>query len=349
MKRYLKHLQHALPWLLLLLGMDVFSSFLLWVVDSRAFPALSAAILLTSLLLFSAVSAVLACRGNSREKAFLAFLETPDEYQEELLLKSLGASQAHAVRLLGANLRERRDACRHLETRLEEYEEYVESWAHETKMPLSLLSLLLDNRRDSLPEPVVHRLDYVRNRMQEFIDQMLYYARLKSARKDYLFERFPLLPCIREILEDYRPLLEEKQFRITLPSAEAHVYTDRRGLLFLIRQLVSNSVKYSAQSPALCFDYREDASGCRLDIRDNGTGVKACDLPYIFEKGFTGDSGENRKRATGMGLYLAAEIAREIGLSLEASSQWGQGFEIRISFPKVETPANLTKLHRTGY
>ena len=185
--------------------------------------------------------------------------------------------------------------------------------------------------------------------MQEFIDQMLYYARLKSARKDYLFERFPLLPCIREILEDYRPLLEEKQFRITLPSAEAHVYTDRRGLLFLIRQLVSNSVKYSARSPALRFDYREDASGCRLDIRDNGTGVKACDLPYIFEKGFTGDSGENRKRATGMGLYLAAEIAREIGLSLEASSQWGQGFEIRISFPKVETPANLTKLHRTGY
>ena len=158
MKRYLKHLQHALPWLLLLLGMDVFSSFLLWVVDSRAFPSLSAAILLTSLLLFSAVSAVLACRGNSREKAFLAFLETPDEYQEELLLKSLGASQAHAVRLLGANLRERRDACRHLETRLEEYEEYVESWAHETKMPLSLLSLLLDNRRDSLPEPVVYRL-----------------------------------------------------------------------------------------------------------------------------------------------------------------------------------------------
>lgn len=338
MKRYLKYLQQHLPWLLLLLGMDAFSSFLLWVADIEAFLALTAAILLASLLLFSAVGAVLIFRENNREKAFLSFLETPDEYNEELLLKSLGSAQAHAVRRLGATLRERQNACAHLETRLCEYEEYVESWAHETKMPLSLLTILLDNRRDSLPEPVIYKLDYIRNRMQEFIDQMLYYARVKGARKDYLFEHLPLLPCIGEILEDYRPLLEEKQFHVTLLPDEAYVYTDRLALLFLLRQMISNSVKYCAiaKTPELRFDFREDSTNCLLYIRDNGIGVKSCDLPYIFEKGFTGDSGEDRKRATGMGLYLAGEIAKDLGLTLDAASQWGQGFEMKISFPKVE-------------
>ena len=49
MKRYLNYLQQYLPWLLLLLGMDVFSSFLIWVADIEAFLALTAAILLASL------------------------------------------------------------------------------------------------------------------------------------------------------------------------------------------------------------------------------------------------------------------------------------------------------------
>ena len=52
---------------------------------------------------------------------------------------------------------------------------------------------MLDNRRDALPEAVGFKLDYVRNRMQAFIDQMLYYARLRGARRDYRFERLALL------------------------------------------------------------------------------------------------------------------------------------------------------------
>ena len=72
-----------------------------------------------------------------------------------------------------------------------------------------------------------------------------------------------------------------------------------------------------------------------MSVRDNGRGVRSCDLPYIFEKGFTGHSGEGRKEATGMGLYLAWEIAEDLGLQLEAGSQWGKGFEMRIVFPVV--------------
>ena len=71
-----------------------------------------------------------------------------------------------------------------------------------------------------------------------------------------------------------------------------------------------------------------------LCIKDNGQGVRTCDLPFVFEKGFTG-GGAVTKRATGMGLYLAREVAKDMGLSLEARSTWGEGFELWIGFPRV--------------
>ena len=68
-----------------------------------------------------------------------------------------------------------------------------------------------------------------------------------------------------------------------------------------------------------------------LIIRDNGCGVKACDLPHIFEKGFTGDSGETRKKSTGMGLYLGKQLADALKIDIVVKSEWMHGFEISLS------------------
>ena len=169
---------------------------------------------------------------------------------------------------------------------------------------------------------------------------------------------------MEEVLEDYRILLEEKAFRVvvSIPGQKrpdktcslsekmdgkmsgmmqeqgvaAAVYADRRALHFLLAQVISNAVKYSRENPELEITFIPTGHSRTLLVRDNGMGVRACDLPHIFDKGFTGDSGENRQKATGMGLYLVRELAREMNLTLEAESEWGEGFEIRILFPRVD-------------
>lgn len=330
-----KRIMQYIPWLCLCLGIDGFAVLLLWIADVKALRALAATIVLATVLMFAAISAVLLFLEQGRERAFRDFLDAPDEYHEKYLQKHLSGSQADDIHRLALVLREKQDAASALQTRLEEYEEYVETWAHETKMPLSLLALLLDNRREELPEQVGFKLDYIQSRLQESIDQMLFYARIKGMRKDYLFEHISVDSVIREVLEDYRPLLEEKGFRTILPDTDVPVYTDRRSFRFLLQQIISNAVKYSAEQPELRFVLVPGERTCVLSVRDNGTGVKSCDLPFLFEKGFTGDCGENRKKATGMGLYLASEIAKDLKLTLEADSQWGKGFEMRILFPVV--------------
>ncbi len=336
----MKLLLRYTPWLMLLLVVNGFAALLLWLADTQAFYAMVTAILLFTALLFTALCYGLIRRERKKEEAFLDFLGNPDEYHEELLLKTVSAAQREPVVSLGRILRAKQAAYTEIQEQWNDYEEYVESWAHETKIPLSLLTLLLDNRREELPASTAVKLDHIRNHMQESIDQMLYYARLKSATKDYLFEYVNIRECIAELLEDYKPLLEEKEFRIRCSLSLDTVYSDRRGLRFLLGQLISNSIKYCGEKPELCFQSFPKGNRHILSVKDNGIGVRACDLPYIYEKGFTGDSGESRKRATGMGLYLVKEMAKDLNLSLHADSQWNKGFEMQISFPVVEEEKN---------
>lgn len=346
-------LRRQLPWFFVLLSVDGMAVLFLWLADVRAFHALAGAMLLATLLLFAAIFSVISHQEQKKGRAFEIFLGNPGEYEEEALLKLCSSEEREWLLLLGRVLREKEAAANELLTRVSDYEEYVEAWAHEAKAPLSLLTLLLDNRRDELPEQVAFRLDYIRSHIQEFVNQMLFYARLKGTQKDYLFEYVGLGDCVREVLEDYRPLLEEKGFRITVAIPEFQVYTDRRGILFLLSQLVSNACKYcdaktvaagngprpgcgEAATPELVLEAAREGGQYVLSVRDNGIGVRGCDLPYIFEKGFTGDSGDGRKRATGMGLYLAKGIAGELKVSLAAESEWGNWFEMKVVFPVVE-------------
>ena len=336
MKRNGSYLRQYLPWLGLLLGVDALAALLLWLVDARAFAAMTAVIVLATVFLFAGVCAVLCARSKRREQAFTAFLTTPDAAHEQALCRLLSPAESRSAHLLGETLRAQQQTIAQLQAQMDDYENYVELWAHEVKTPLALLTLVLDNRRDTLPEAVGFKLDYVRNRMQAFIDQMLYYARLRGARRDYRFERLTLRGCIDEVLDDYRPLLEEKGFRVEIRPTDETVFADRRGLCFLLGQVVSNSVKYALDAPVLTFSLENGGTATVLSIRDNGPGVRACDLPYVFEKGFTGDSGHEKNKATGMGLYLAREVAKDLGLTLTAASDWGAGFAVRVSFPVVE-------------
>ena len=161
----------------------------------------------------------LAKKERKRKKAFDEFLAMPDSYHEEQLLHDAENLQAE-IRSFSQILHEQMDQCAQTKLQLNDYEEYVEAWAHEVKTPLALLTFMLDNHRDELSEDVVCKLDRINCQMQRYIDQMLYYARLKGARKDYRFESVDTETCVKEVLEDFTPLLEEQKIQVQLDIKE---------------------------------------------------------------------------------------------------------------------------------
>ncbi|MFR5027615.1 MAG: hypothetical protein ACLTDF_01400 [Coprococcus sp.] len=93
---------------------------------------------------------------------------------------------------------------------------------------------MVDNRRDELPHNVVMKMDNVTSQMQNYVDQMLYYARLKSDSKDYLMESIDVEECVDEVIADYRSLLEERAYgsesvlrmeRCTVTAGDCSLYS----------------------------------------------------------------------------------------------------------------------------
>ena len=335
MKQFWKILKRCAPWLLLLLIIDVFSTLLLWLCDAQAFPFLIGLIVLASLVLFSAAVLIFYLKEQQKQALFQAFLTEPDAVNTEKLLGAVCQQERGQLYLLVSILQEKERRIQKMEESLRDYEEYVEGWAHETKTPLSLLTMILDNRADELSPSLQAKLEYVRSQFQEDITQILYYARLGSSTKDYRFEVVHLQSALEEIMDDYAPLLEEKQFLVENRLQSETVYTDRRGFQFMLGQIISNAIKYSGDDPRLTVSLQQSTAAEILIIADNGIGVKSYDLPYIFQKGFTGDSTDGRKKATGMGLYLTKKMADDLNLQLEAESQWGKGLSVFIIFPRV--------------
>ena len=331
MKQNLKYLATYLPWLLVLLVFDLFTAILLWLSDVRKFQVLILLYLLASLLLFFILSFLLIRKERKKAATYKAFIDNPKMDTELELLRLSSASEKESIEEIANALYQRQAEIGKLNSLLAEYEDYVEKWAHEIKLPLSLLSLLLDNQSDQLPEDTAFKLDYVKNQIQGNVSQILFYYRVKSEKNDFLFEYLDLEECIKDLLENFDPLLKEKKFTIKVENIQGICYTDQRSFEFILSQILANSIKYSSDKPELNIYISKDKGRTSLIIRDNGCGVKGCDLPHIFEKGFTGDSGDTRKKSTGMGLYLVKQLADALKIEITVKSEWMQGFEITLS------------------
>lgn len=333
MNCFWKSIKRNALWLFALLIMDIFSALLLWLTDVQAFWTLLILILLWSFMFFVVVLAYVNIKEKKKQKIFQTFISDPDVVNEEKLLQVVSQQEREQIQLLALVLRDNRLRLCNLSEELRDYEEYVESWVHEAKTPLALLTMIMDNRADELPFEIQTKLDYVCNQLQEDITQMLYYARLKSSTKDYRFEELDLQSLLKDVLADYELLLEEKHFVIKNEVKEEQVFTDRRGLQFMLGQIISNVIKYSTDNPMLTISTQHTTREIILSITDNGSGVKSYDLPYIFQKGFTGDSANNRNKATGMGLYLTKKMADDLNLKLDVQSEYNSFFKISIRFP----------------
>ena len=219
-----------------------------------------------------------------------------------------------------------------------EYEDYIEAWAHEIKIPLSLMTLVLENRREDMSAPVYEKMTYTNRKMQNYVTQMLYYARLKAIHKDYVMEMISLQEVCRDVVEEYGEYADAERIEWRIQVGTEQVLTDRKGLHFVLEQVLNNACKYVDRQKKCSYieitSYQEkDVTW--LQVADNGLGAEESELPFLFDKGFTGKTVMGQAKATGMGLYLVGEMAKDLSIQLDIESKVGEGFRIRMGFPVI--------------
>lgn len=162
----------------------------------RVFQALFVLLILTTAILFFVISIVLVAKERKKVDAYRTFISNPDKRTEIELLRLCNVSEKEMVKDVAEALYTKQTEIENVSSLLLEYEEFVETWAHEIKLPLSLLNLVLDNQSDNLPKDIQYKLDYVRNQIQGNVSQILFYYRVKGDKKDFLFENVDLKECI---------------------------------------------------------------------------------------------------------------------------------------------------------
>lgn len=271
------------------------------------------------------------CVGDAQCPLWLTeFVDEPEVFEERQVFEALRSLVKVANDRVAASRRAGED-----------YREYIETWVHEAKTPIAAARLMVEALADEAPDAQERAaaLEAELDRMEGYVEQALFFARSETLERDYLIRSHSLSNLVSMAVRANARALISAHMAPCLDDLSYVVFTDEKWMLFILGQVIQNSVKYARPHGAqIAFSAAlADRGGAHervvLRVDDNGRGVSAADLPRVFERGFTGDAGRDTAHATGIGLYLVSRLCAKMGIGVSADSVPGEGFTVRFSFP----------------
>ena len=212
---------------------------------------------------------------------------------------------------------------------LQEYKEYVETWVHEIKLPIATVNMILANHT----EEDYGIADEI-NRMENYVEQALFYARSNDVEKDYLIKKVSLKQVIQEVILKNKKRLRGMKAGINIHQLDTEVNSDGKWLAFMVGQVIDNSIKYGKEEGLSIEIYSEKhENAILLHICDNGQGIKETEISKVFQKGFTGSNGRKGANSTGIGLYLCKKLCDRLEHNITVASKEGEGTKVTFVFP----------------
>lgn len=218
-----------------------------------------------------------------------------------------------------------------LEDSQKEYKEYLESWIHEIKMPITAAHLICENHKEEHTKRILLELDKIEND----VEKILYFVRMEQVYQDYLIHPVNLRKVVMSAIRAEKRRFIQYGLQIELEMEDTVVSTDEKWVEFILKQIFSNSMKYRKSTGAVLNIYTEKGEKQKsLILEDNGCGISEEDMGRIFEKGFTGKNGRmENSHATGMGLYLCKRLCEKLGIGIFCESEPGIYTRMILTFP----------------
>lgn len=276
-------------------------------------------------------------RGQALGVLTVAHADSGRSYDEEdfTIMKVVTARFALAIN----------NACLYNEARnaIHEREALLSVASHELKNPLTSLigyTSLLQRRSDPtapLGTREQHYIDTIAeqgHRLMKMLDVLLDMAQLESGR--LVLQRFPLdlSQVVTSVIADMMPMLAQHTIHFVAPEQPTILLGDELRLDQVIRNLISNAVKYTPQGGPVYVRIKHEETHAVLEVQDDGIGIPADALPTLFQQfSRAKNAAGGRIRGLGLGLYVVKEIVQLHGGTISVQSQEGQGSTFTISLP----------------
>lgn len=313
----------------------------MYLIGARKQDVVYAAVLDAMIIIITVLAGFLGY--SSKVKALSKALERPVEEQAQL------PEAADDVEMLYHRLLENQSIARSesessAAIRQSQMRDYYSMWVHQIKTPISAMKLLLEAEREELGQLICDdeqsqcllsdNMDSFEDelfRIEEYVSMALQYQRVSSTENDFVLEKVSVDGVIRDTIKKYAKIMIRRHIGMNYSGTVQEVYTDGKWLAFILEQLLSNAIKYTPQG-VVTIETAEEKDRFFITIKDTGIGIKAEDLPRVFEKGYTGYNGHADKKATGIGLYLCRQMADKLGHTIRMESEIGKGTKVWIGF-----------------
>lgn len=222
---------------------------------------------------------------------------------------------------------------KYIELTYEKQKQFVSNAAHELRTPLSVLlsyAELLEYKPGD--KKLLAALKEEIAQMNGLIDHLLALARFENQMIPLQRQSIDLKELVTETAAALSSLCPACPITVELPAEELSVMADRRMLRQLLNILLDNALKYTSAQKRIKVFLAKENRRVRITVADNGIGIKAQDLPHLFEKFWRADLSRNDK-GLGLGLCLAEMIVTLHKGKIEVKSTPGQGSEFSVVLP----------------
>ncbi len=223
--------------------------------------------------------------------------------------------------------------------------ELISNITHDLKTPVTSIKGyaegILDGVADS-PEKLdkyVHTIYSKANDLDRLINELTFYSGIDANRIPYSFAKINITEYFQDCADELSMDLEAENIRLTYSSevpGDTCVIADPLQMKKVINNIVGNSIKYmDKESGRLDIRLKDLDAAVLIEISDNGIGIAAKDLPYIFDRFYRTDTSRNSaKGGSGIGLSIVKKIVEDQGGRIWAESRQGEGTTMKMEFRK---------------
>lgn len=227
--------------------------------------------------------------------------------------------------------------------------ELITNISHDLKTPITAIKGYVEGIMDGVADTPEKMDKYIKtvynkaNDMDRLINELTFYSRVDTNRIPYTFLRLNVRDYFNDCIEEVGLDLESKGIELNytnMTDADTRIIADPEQLKRVINNIISNSVKYKDSGKGKCvIDFRiiDEGDGIRIEIEDNGRGIPAKDLPYVFDRFYRSDASRNSsKGGSGIGLSIVKKIVEDHGGYIWATSKEDEGTCMHFVIRKYE-------------
>jgi signal transduction histidine kinase len=212
--------------------------------------------------------------------------------------------------------------------------------AHELRTPLATLQSHMEAMIDGIWKPDTERLVSCHDeivRISKMVGDLEKLARYEGENLIINRECFDVSELIKRLVNNFEREFLTKNIKVSFSGTTEEIYADKDKISQVIINLLSNAQKYTPQGGLVSINVTGTQDSAEIIVKDNGPGIPAEDLPYIFERFYRADKSRNRLTGgSGIGLTIAKAIVTAHNGKIEVHSKLGEGTEFLVLLPKEE-------------